>query len=56
MTSELIRKASIEELCGHRNRANEAYETERSHHDANSALVRLADFVAGKTAEKEAAK
>lgn len=37
-------------------RANEAYETERNHHDANSALVRLADFVAGKTAEKEPLK
>lgn len=30
-----------------------AYEEERKHHDGNSPLVRLADFVAGRTAEKE---
>jgi hypothetical protein len=35
-------------------RADAAYETERARHDDNSPLVRLADLVAGRKAEKEA--
>jgi hypothetical protein len=31
--------------------SDKAYENERKHHDANSALVGLADFVAGKTGQ-----
>lgn len=34
-------------------KADEAYEAERSRHDDTSALVRLADLVAGKTSERE---
>jgi hypothetical protein len=33
-------------------KAAAAYEEERKQHDANSALVRLADFVAGPKAEE----
>jgi hypothetical protein len=34
-------------------KATEAYETERKRHDADTALVRLADFAAGWTAETD---
>lgn len=37
-------------------RADAAYEEERARHDENSALVRLADLVAGRKAEKETVK
>lgn len=35
---------------------DEAYEEERARHDENSALVRLADLVAGKAIQKEKVK
>lgn len=37
-------------------RADAAYEEERTRHDDTSALVRLADLVAGRKAEKETTK
>lgn len=37
-------------------RADAAYEEERARHDDTSALVRLADLVAGKTIQKEQVK